>query len=169
MDGEYVADLVADPGVPPQTVARLEAAERLASTLQDLMRRPLGNPSRRAVWAILDKVLNRALGFDARILDPSSFMDVATRLDQVVLDVAVKVMGTEHSSMDPDHMRCLRLSTALGGCGLMAASTKCLFKKRTSSCLYFQRWPHAWPTTAARGSKSMQSWTPAAQSGACSR
>ena len=44
VDGEYVADLVANPGVPPQTWARLEAAERLASTLQDLMRRPLGNP-----------------------------------------------------------------------------------------------------------------------------
>ena len=47
-----------------------------------------------------DKVLNKAQDYDARILDPLSFMDVAMRLDQVVLSTAVGVIGVEGSSLE---------------------------------------------------------------------
>ena len=135
VDGEHIADITAGQGGPPQTLQRLAEAEKLADTLQDLMRRPLDSPSRRAVWTLVDKVLNKALDYDARIVDPSSLVDVATRLDQVVLETVIKLMGIEATVLESTHVRCLRLSTAHGGCGLMATTTKILFKKLTSACL----------------------------------
>ena len=61
---------------------RVARAEALADTLAKMLRTPLSRPTRRAAWTFLDKVLNRALDYDAHILHPESFSNLAERLDQ---------------------------------------------------------------------------------------
>ena len=49
-----------------------------------VMRTPPSGPCKRSAWTLIDKVLNKALGYDARILHPESFSIVAERLDNAV-------------------------------------------------------------------------------------
>ena len=44
-----------------------------------------------ATWTLIDKVLNRALDYDARILTPEFFSILAKRLDLVVRSILVKI------------------------------------------------------------------------------
>eukprot|EP00973_Karenia_brevis_P040078 5533777-Karenia_brevis.AAC.1 len=85
---------------------------------------PLSQPVRRSVWTLLDKVLNRALDYDARILHPEAFLILAKRLDRAVRDTAVKLVDVADFSTEHEH--CLRLCPKKGGCDILAAEAKCL-------------------------------------------
>ena len=67
-----------------KSAERIAKAENLAITLQDMLATTLSVNSRRAVWTLVDKVLNKALDFDARVLHPEVFSIFALRLDDAV-------------------------------------------------------------------------------------
>ena len=64
-------------------------------------------PIRRTVWSLLEKVLNKALDYDARILHPEVFSNFALRLDSIVLCAAADVMGI--ADLTSSENACLRL------------------------------------------------------------
>ena len=74
------------------SMKRLEAAEALASKLIRMIATPLSRASHRAIWTLIDKVLNKALDYDARILNPELFSSLAVRLDLVVREVLLKLI-----------------------------------------------------------------------------
>ena len=88
-------------------------AEELAVILAAMLRTPLMCLVRRATWTILAIVLNRALDYDARILHPEVFADLARRLDHVVLSTAFRIIDIE--ALDSVQEQCLRLASSRGG------------------------------------------------------
>ena len=97
-------------------------AEKRARTLAAMLRTPLAQPSHRAAWTLLDKVLNRALDYDARILHPESFSNLAERLDDAVSSTACRLVRVDRLPEVPEW--CLRLSAHYGGCDLISAKRK---------------------------------------------
>ena len=83
LDGQLAAS-IGHPAVPAASLKRAEQTEKLAQTMQFMLRTPLAQPAHRAAWTLLDKVLNKALDYDARILHPESFSTIAGRLDRAV-------------------------------------------------------------------------------------
>ena len=66
-------------------------------------------------WTLIDKILNKSLDYDARILTPESFSSLAPHLDQLV----VKILNID--KLSDRHERNLRLDYRRGGCGLASA------------------------------------------------
>ena len=123
MDGQHAAVIVPrDTSVPCACLKRIAHAENLAATIAVLLRTPLSRPARRAAWTLLDKVLNRALDYDARILHPESFSNLATRLDRSVRDTAVKIVDVR--DLDYNAEACVRLAAKYGGGDITAAGLK---------------------------------------------
>ena len=83
----------------------------------------------------LDKVLIESLDYDARILHPESFSNLAEQLDSVVLATASAIIGS--GELSSDVVGCLRLSATNGGCDITAASTKQLFAHLACACKCF--------------------------------
>ena len=136
MDGAYTAVIAPSnqggPEIPASSLKRVVGAENLSSHIQDMLATTLTRPTRRSAWTLLDKVLNKALDYDARILHPESFSTIAKRLDHVVRATAIKTADVDHLSETADG--CLRLSAARGGCNITAAETKALFTHLAAAC-----------------------------------
>jgi hypothetical protein len=120
--------------IPQASLKRADKAEALAQTLQKMLRTPLSRATRRTVWTLLDKVLNKALDYDARILHPESFSSLAERLDNAVRAVAIKTVDVH--SLSPEVDVCVRLSARHGGCDVISAHTKMSFSHLAGSCQY---------------------------------
>ena len=113
---------------------RVVQAEQLSETIIDLLSTPLSRPNCRAAWTVIDKILNKAFDYDARMLHPESFSIIAARLDCAVLKVLRKLLCV--TIIDPTTERNLRLGVDHGGCGIMAASSKALFAHLAGACQY---------------------------------
>ena len=100
-----------------------------------MLRTQLSKPVRRSAWTVLDKVLNKSLDYDARILHPESFSNLAEQLDSVVLATASRIIGS--GDLSSDVVGCLRLSAKHGGCDITTASTKQLFAHLACACQCF--------------------------------
>jgi hypothetical protein len=123
LDGQHRANIgAASSDAPAASLKRADRAENLAATIRKMLRTPLSQPVRRAAWTLLDKVLNKALDYDARILSPESFSNLAERLDNAVRDTAVKVIDV--GGLDTAEEECLRLSARKGGCDVTLAQLK---------------------------------------------
>ena len=81
------------------------------------------------------------MDFDARVLHPELFSNLASRLDQAVANTAVKVVGV--TDMNEAAWACLRLSAARGGCDLTPAKVKGMFAHLAAAC-------HSLPRVAQR-------------------
>ena len=78
LDGQHAARITADAlALPAASQKRLLQAKALAQTITQMLRTPLSRPARRTAWTMLDKVLNKSLDYDARILHPESFSNLA--------------------------------------------------------------------------------------------
>lgn len=86
MDGQFEIEIRSVPSgiVPLATKKRLRDAEALVESLVQFLSTPLSRPSHRAVWTLLDKILNKALDYDVRILHLEIISLCATRFDQAV-------------------------------------------------------------------------------------
>ena len=133
LDGQFAAS-IGHPAVPAASLKRTEQAEKLAQTMQLMLRTPLAQPAHRAAWTLLDKVLNKALDYDARILHPESFSTIAERLDRAVLQTSCKVVRVDGFTEVQE--QCLRLPARLGGCDLVSAGTKRLFMHLAGASQY---------------------------------
>ena len=134
MDGEYAAptnpELVLAP--PEASLKRIEAAEKLSRELINLLSTPLSRSSHRVAWTMIDKVLNKALDYDARILNPECFSILAARLDLAVEEVVLKLLHvTELSSLE---RKSIQLGITRGGCGLTSGRTKAIFAHVAACC-----------------------------------
>ena len=99
-----------------------------------MLRTPLSRPSRRAAWTLLDKVLNKAMDYDARIMHPETFSNIAERLDQLVRDTTVKIVDV--SDVGSQVEACVRLSAKHGGGDITSAMVRKLFAHLAASCQY---------------------------------
>ena len=134
MEGEYTAPMnsvsVHEP--PEASLKRVEAVEMLSQQLINLFSTPLSRSSHRVAWTMIDKVLNKALDYDARILHPECFSIIATRLDHAVEEVVLKVLHvTELSVVEK---KSIELGITRGGCGLTTGSTKAIFAHVAACC-----------------------------------
>ena len=107
LEGRHAASIGCST-TPAASTKRLGQAEVLAQTLQEMLRTTLARPVHRAVWTLLDKVLNKALDYDARILHPESFSTLAERLDRAVLTTSCKAVRVDRLTVAQES--CLRLS-----------------------------------------------------------
>lgn len=117
--------------VPSSSLKRLSKAEERAKNICGMIATPLAIPARRAAWILLDKVLNKAMDYDARILHLEAFSKIATRLDEVVMRTALKVVDVAEMVMC--QQKCMRLSAKRGGCDLVEAQLKPSFAHLASS------------------------------------
>ena len=102
----------------------------------------MSRPCYRAAWTLIDKVLNRSLDYDARILSPESFSKFASRLDQVVRETFIKVASVVGISRDEEH--CLRLSIDRGGCGITSALRRGQFAHLSAACQFMPAVGQIW-------------------------
>lgn len=110
---------------PPVSIKRVLQVETLAEEICDMIRSSLSRPARRAIWTLIDKVLNRALNYDARILYPELFSPLAARLDTAVRTCLLKILDI--SQLDSISEANIRLGISFGGCGIYPAKTKSSF------------------------------------------
>ena len=111
---------------------RIDAAEKLSRELINLLSTPLSRSSHRVAWTMIDKVLNKALDYDARILNPECFSILAARLDLAVEEVVLKLLHvTELSSLE---RKSIQLGITRGGCGLTSGRTKAIFAHVAVCC-----------------------------------
>ena len=120
--------------LPKSSLQRIDQAEQLAKTIQTMLSSSLSRPAFRAAWTLIDKVLNKALDFDARILHPELFSTIAVRLDLAVRNTLFKILNVAHLPDTED--QCLRLAIEFGGCGIIAASRKKSFSHLAAACQY---------------------------------
>ena len=134
LDGAHSAVLgSSDAGIPPaSSTKRLQAALSLADKIRDMLAVPLSRPVRRAAWTLLDKVLNKALDYDARILHPEVFSILAKRLDCAVQETATKIVDAP--LLQGDDVSSLRLSASRGGCDIVSAEVKSSFAHMAAAC-----------------------------------
>ena len=92
LDGEHSSE-VSTHGVsiPPASVKRLDKTEKMAEGICLLLSSALTRPSYRAAWILIDKVLNKTLDYDTRILSPESFSDLALHSDHAVRKTLTKI------------------------------------------------------------------------------
>ncbi|CAK0833046.1 unnamed protein product, partial [Prorocentrum cordatum] len=133
LEGQHAASIGCST-TPAVSTKRLEQAEKLAHTLQEMLRTPLARPVHRVVWTLLDKVLNKALDYDARILHPEFFSTLAERLDRAVLITSCKAVRVDRFTVVQES--CLRLSAKLGGCDLVSCASKSSFSHLAGAVQY---------------------------------
>lgn len=92
----------------------------------------MSRPSFRAVWTLIDKILNKSLDLDARISHPEPFSTFATNLDGIVRTTLVEVDSVADLIVNEE--RCLRLKIERGGCGISSAKHKMHFSHLASAC-----------------------------------
>ena len=97
-----------------------------------LLSSALTRPSYRAAWTLIDKVLNKALDYDARILSPESFSDLALRLDHAVRKTLTKIVNV--ARLTEVEYECMALDSTSGGCGITPAALKASFAHLAASC-----------------------------------
>ena len=136
MDGEFASDFRGAPStsVPRASMKRLVEAEALSEKLIQMIDTPLSRASHRAIWTLVDKVLNKTLDYDARILKPEIFSTLAIRLDIAVRRVLLKLVHVV--DFDANEERCLRLHFEKGGCGITSAKQKALYAHLAAACQY---------------------------------
>ena len=124
LEGEYMMELrdTSFASVPSASMKRIEGVEALSKTLIKILQTPLSRASHRAVWTLVDKVLNKALDYDARILSPELFSSIAVRLDQTVREVLLKLVHVVDFTEDEE--RCIRMSINKGGCGIFTSASQ---------------------------------------------
>ena len=122
---------------PVAALKRIVKAESLAATLVRMLSTPLSQPVRRSAWTFLDKVLNKALDYDARILHPESFSDIAARLDEVVRSTAIQIVDVVDFDITVEN--CVRLAAAHGGGDITPAHLKKLYFCLSASCQYLPK------------------------------
>ena len=76
-------------------------------------------------WTLIDKVLNKVLEYDARILHPELFSNIALRLDQAVRRILTKIVQVDELS--EIEYQCMCLDSTRGGCGIITAIQKSSF------------------------------------------
>ena len=136
MDGDFVTPvggLVHD--LPKASLKRMAEAEALGASIEKLLLTPLSRSSHRAAWSLIDKVLNKALDYDARILHPELFSTIASRLDHVVRKTLLRVIQVD--DLKPEEEQSIRLGVLLGGCGITSAQVKGIFAHFAAACQYF--------------------------------
>ena len=77
---------------PSASVKRLEEARILTHRICKMLQSSLSRPSFRSAWTLIDKVLNRALDYDARILHPLIFGPLADELDRLVYQCLLEIL-----------------------------------------------------------------------------
>ena len=92
----------------------------------------LTRPSYRAAWTLIDKVLNKSLDFDARILPPESFSDIALRLDHAVRKTHTEIVNV--ARLTEVEYQCMKLDSTRGGCGITPAVLEASFAHLAASC-----------------------------------
>ena len=112
----------------------MSETEQLAETILSLLSASISHPVSRAILTLIDKVLNRALDYDARILTPEYFSILATRLDRAVRNTLSKVLNV--ANFNGIDERNLRLAVGRGGCGIMAACQTSKFVDLAAPCQY---------------------------------
>ena len=127
MEGEYLTELRDGlfTRVPSASIKRLKTVEKLGELLMKLLSIPFSRASDRAVWTFINKVLNKALDYDARILLPELFSSIAARVGQVVRVVLLKLVHVIDFTEDEE--LCMRLTIIERGCGITSAHQKGLY------------------------------------------
>ena len=133
LDGEYSTE-VSSQGtpLPSASIKRLDKAEKMAESIGVLLSSALSRPSYRAAWTLIDKVLNKALDYDARIFSPESFSDLALRLDHAVRKSLTEIVNVAH--LTEAEYECMTLEATRGGCGITPAALKASFAHVAASC-----------------------------------
>ena len=133
-----MADVGADEDeLPSASLKRIEKAVVLAETIIELLSTSISRPVCRATWTLIDKVLNRALDFDARILSPELFSFLAKRLDRAVKSTLVKILNVGH--LTDIEEKNIRLAIDRGGCGIMACEQKVCFVHLAAAYQYLPK------------------------------
>ena len=124
VEGEFCAVVGNDDSFsPPSTTRkRLEGERILKKLISKLLRTSLTKPLFCSAWTLIEKVLNRALDFDARILHPIAFRAVAGELDRLVQEILLEILQVPFLSLE--ELMTLRLCIQRGGCGVLAAVQK---------------------------------------------
>ena len=136
MDGDFatpVGGLVHD--LPKASLKRMAQAEALGASIEKLLLTPLSRSSHRAAWSLIDKVLNKALDYDARILHPELFSTIASRLDHVVRKTLLRVIHVDDLRLEEEQS--IRLGVLRGGCGITSVQVKGIFAHFAAACQYF--------------------------------
>lgn len=100
---------------------RLEKAERFVEAAVEMAATPLKVPSRQPAWLLLSKVAAHSLDYDARLLTHGSFLPLAQRLDECLLNAAGRVLGSEAVAWPSVARRRCLLPTAQSGGGMQSA------------------------------------------------
>ena len=139
MEGEFSIGFRFTPftSVPGASLKRLEAAEALADKLIRMIATPLSRASYRAIWTLVDKVLNKTLDYDARILHPELFSPLAVRLALCVRKILLKLVHVV--DFDVQEEKCLRLAVNQGGCGITSAAA-CQYMPAVTKFLVDKGW-----------------------------
>ena len=133
LDGEYSIEVsLQGTPLPSASIKRLDKAEKRAESIGALLSSALSRPSYRAAWTLIDKVLNKALDYDARILSPESFSDVALRLDHAVRKSLTKIVNVAH--LIEAEYESMTLESTRGGCGITPAALKASLAPVAASC-----------------------------------
>ena len=136
MDGDFVTPvegLMHD--LPKASLKRMAEAEVLGASIEKLLLTTLSRSSHRAAWSLIDKVLNKALDYDARILHPELFSTIASRLDNVVRKTLLRVIQVD--ALKSEEEQSIRLGVMRGGCGITSARAKGIFAHFAAACQYF--------------------------------
>lgn len=95
----------------------------------------MSRPTYRAAWTLIDKILNKTLDYDARILHPESSSSLTLRLDRTIRRTLTEIVQvTELSEIEYQYM-CL--DTTRGGCGITTTVQKSSFTHLAAACQYF--------------------------------
>ena len=114
-EGEKKTSFMCDRAARAPAIEWLAAAKELAKQCAEMAASSLDVPTTQAAWCILQKVVARALDYDARILPPSLIIPLARDLEQTIRATAETIMQVPKGSLADETWRQMTLPTSVGG------------------------------------------------------